>query len=83
MIENFSDINNNGIWDYGNIDNIKEFTIPSKGDVINFDDVYDWNHILNLLLLDKSIVKLGKYELSLDSPIETARLDGIIFFNLL
>ena len=28
--ENFVDINNNGVWDYGNLDNIKEIIVPYK-----------------------------------------------------
>ena len=33
--ETFDDDNNNGKWDYGNLDNIKEFIIPYKAEAYN------------------------------------------------
>ena len=49
--ESYVDRNNNDIWDYGNLDNIKEFKVPHKGQLIDFDNVKDWESVINLLLL--------------------------------
>ena len=42
--ESYVDRNNNGKWDYGNLDNISEFTVPYKAedyDDLNKNDKYD------------------------------------------
>ena len=42
--EEFSDLNKNNVWDYGNLDNIKQFTVPYKSESFidkNNNQTYD------------------------------------------
>lgn len=42
--EEFADLNKNNKWDYGNLDNIKEFTVPYKSEPFidkNKNEIYD------------------------------------------
>ena len=96
--ENFYDSNNNKTWDYGNLDNIKEFTVPYKAELFNdsnddgiynsgeeytdankdgkwndgykidLTDVHDWNHVINLLILDGNNLTLDGWTLTIIDP---------------
>ena len=81
--EIFRDVNKNNKWDYGNLDNIKEFTIPKKGDMIDFDKIDNWEHIINLLILDGNKVELDNWELTVVDPREIARLSGMVKYKIL
>ena len=90
------DINFNGKWDYGNEDNIQKFTVPYKGQQIDFNNIKadykgNWKHIIYMLLLEKNDVTIKyydsdstmvKYTLIVESAEETARLKGILKFEL-
>ena len=80
--EIYKDINKNNKWDYGNLDNIKEFTVPKKGDIISFDKIDNWEHVINLLILDGNKVEIGDWELTVVDPKEIARLSGIIKYKI-
>jgi len=82
-LETYIDINKNNKWDYGNLDNIREFSVPQKGDEIVFENVLDWNHVINLLILDGNTVQLGDWKLTVVDPSEIARLSGIIKYKIL
>ena len=111
--EEFKDLNNNGVWDYGNLDNINTFTVPHKSEQytdvnknnkyddgedfidlnangiwddaykINFNSVSDWEHVINLLLLDGNNLQLDEWNLSVVDPQEVSRLSGIIKYKIL
>ena len=111
--EQFYDSNNNEIWDYGNLDNIKEFIVPYKaesfrdsnkdglynigekfrdknndgkwndGFEINLNNVHDWNHVVNLLILDGNQLSIDGWELTIIDPHQISRLQGLIKYKLL
>ena len=72
------DFNNNGIWDYGNSDNIKEFIVPYKGMEIDFDSINNWESVLILLLLDGYSLSIDEWTLDLNDPIQLSRLEGLV-----
>ena len=81
--ESYIDKNNNNNWDYGNLDNIKEFTVPFKGYSINLKDVNDWESIINLLLLDQNKIEIESWKLTLLDPENISRLRGLIKYKIL
>ena len=111
--EKFNDANDNNIWDYGNLDNIKEFVVPYKaedfndlnkdgyynigedfndvnndgiwndGFKISLNDVVDWNHVINLLILDGNKLEIDNWELTIIDPEQISRLQGLIKYKIL
>ena len=111
--EEYIDANDNDIWDYGNLDNIREFVVPYKaeeyidenkdgiynvgeyfedsndddlwndGYKINFNEVNDWSHIINLLILDGNNLSLGDWNLTIIDPNQISRLQGLIKYKIL
>ena len=111
--EEYEDLNNNGIWDYGNQDNIDNFIIPyskekfndynnnglydlsedfldknnngiwNEGYKIKFDNIYNWESMINLLLLDQNEVKLDNWTFDLIDPNHISRLRGLIKYKLI
>ena len=111
--EQFVDVNKNGAWDYGNLDNINAFIVPFKaepyddsnengkydlneaykdlnnnkqwtdGYKINFQSVRDWEHTINLLMLDGNKLTLDGWELTLIDPNQISRLKGLIKYKIL
>ena len=93
----FEDANNNGQFDtfdnlssdvdyvYGNADNINNFTVPFKGQIISFKNLSasEWEHLLILLLLEKNNLKLGDWNLDLNDPTQISRLKGLIKYKIL
>ena len=76
------DLNENLIWDYGNSDNINDFTVPYKGMVVDFYNVKDWESLLTLLLLDGHELKLNNYTIDLNDPIQISRLQGLVKYKV-
>ncbi len=81
--EPFNDLNKNNIWDYGNLDNIKEFTVPYKGQDIDLNNITDWESVINLLMLDNNKIELDGWTLTLIDPENISRLRGLIKYKLL
>ena len=111
--EYFYDSNHNEIWDYGNLDNIKEFIVPYKSELfkdsnndgiynlgeeftdsnsdckwndgfkINLNDIKDWNHIINLLILDGNDLRIDGWKLTIIDPDQISRLQGLIKYKIL
>ena len=81
--ESYDDDNNNNNWDYGNLDNIKEFKVPYKGQLIDFDNVNDWESVINLLLLDNNKIEIDGWQLTLIDPENISRLRGLIKYKIL
>ena len=93
----FDDLNKDGAFDendllmidekykYGNADNIRDFTVPFKGQKIKFDKLtsLDWEDIVILLLLDKNNLEIDGWNLDLNDPIQISRLKGLIKYKLL
>ncbi len=77
------DLNNNGKWDYGNMDNIRNFTVPYKGMKVNFLDVKSWETLLILLLLDGNSLTLNNYQIDLNDTKDIANLKGLIKYKIL
>ena len=67
--EFFDDENNNKIWD----DAYK----------IDFKNVTDWEHVVNMLLLDENHLELDGWGLTVIDPVEIARLSGIVKYKIL
>ena len=113
LSEEYKDLNKNGIWDYGNLDNISTFIVPHKAESftdlnnnniydnnerfvdfndngiwddaykINFNNIADWEHVVNLLILDGNKLELDGWELTVVDPEEVSRLSGIIKYKIL
>ena len=81
--EAYNDLNKNGKWDFGNLDNIKKFTVPYKNQQIDLLNVHDWESIINLLLLDNNIVEIDGWKLTLIDPDNISRLRGLIKYKIL
>ena len=81
--ESYIDKNNNNLWDYGNLDNIKEFIVPYKGKKIDLNKVDDWESIINLLLLDNNNIEINGWKLTLIDPENISRLRGLIKYKIL
>ena len=66
-------------------DNINNFTVPYKGQIISFEDLSleEWDHIIILLLLEKCDLKLGDWKLDLNDPTQISRLKGLIKYKIL
>jgi signal peptidase I len=77
------DINKNSKWDFGNSDNISEFTVPYKGMHVNFNNVKDWESLLTLLLLDGHILEINNYQIDLNDPVQISRLKGLVKYKVL
>jgi len=76
------DENENGIWDYGNLDNIKAFQVPYKNMVIDLKNVKNWETTLTLLLLDKYKLEIDGYTIDLNDPVNIGRLKGLIKYKI-
>jgi len=76
------DLNENLTWDYGNSDNINNFTVPYKGMSIDFNNVKNWESLLTLLLLDGHILELNDYTIDLNDPVQISRLQGLVKYKL-
>ena len=91
----FQDLNTNGKydandiidveWKYGNADNINNFTVSYKGQIISFEKLSpeEWEHIIVLLLLEKCNLKLENWTLDLNDPTQISRLKGLIKYKVL
>ena len=77
--ENFSDLNENNKWDYGNLDNIKTFTVPYKSE--EFNDVNN-NNIYDEGELFDDVNKNGKWDKGFSYKIDEVK-DWESFVNLL
>ena len=81
------DFNKNNEWDYGNADNIKEFTVPFKGMEIDLKSVKDWEALLILLLLDGHSLGINldgdNWSFDLNDPIQMSRLKGLVRYKIL
>jgi len=76
------DLNGNLVWDYGNSDNISNFTVPYKGMPIDFYNVKDWESLLTLLLLDGHNLELNDYTVDLNDPVQISRLQGLVKYKI-
>ena len=82
--ELFNDLNNNGVYD-----NEEEFVDFNNNGVwddaykINFNNIADWNHIINLLILDGNELEIDGWSLTVVDPQEVSRLSGIIKYKIL
>ena len=111
--EDYIDLNNNGKWDYGNLDNISDFVVPYKaesyvdnnknnkydfgesfedknkdgkwnsGYEIKLEKVVDWQHLINMLLLDGNTVTYNEWTLTLIDPEQISRLKGLIKYKII
>ena len=81
--EDFNDLNNNNNWDYGNLDNIIQFTVPYSGMKIDFEKVDDWESVINLLLLENNDIEIDDWKLTLIDPENISRLRGLIKYKIL
>jgi len=83
----YYDRNGNNKIDYGNEDNIEEFTVPFKDQEIDFEKNVNWKHVINLLLLDGCNIEVKvdnkMYKFDIESSFERSRLSGIVKFELL
>ena len=61
------------LFRYGNSDNITDFVVPYKGMDIDFDNVENWESLLTLLLLDGYRLKLDKYIIDLNDPVQISK----------
>ena len=80
---NKHDLNENGIWDFGNSDNITEFVVPYKGMPLDFNNVKNWESLLTLLLLDGYSLTLDDFKIDLNDPIQISRLKGLIKYKVM
>ena len=80
---NKHDLNENGIWDFGNSDNITEFIVPYKGMPLDFNNVKNWESLLTLLLLDGYSLTLDDFKIDLNDPIQISRLKGLIKYKVM
>ena len=80
---NKHDLNENGIWDFGNSDNITEFVVPYKGMPLDFNNVKNWESLLTLLLLDGYSLTLDDFTIDLKDPIQISRLKGLIKYKVM
>ena len=67
--EDFNDVNNDGIW--------------NDGFKIALNDVIDWNHVINLLILDGNKLEIDNWELTIIDPEQISRLQGLIKYKIL
>ncbi len=81
--ENIHDVNSNGKWDYGNSDNINEFIVPFEGMKIDLSKITNWESFLTLLLMDGYELRIGKYKIDLNDPLQISRLKGLIKYKIL
>ena len=80
--EPYDDLNGNLIWDYGNSDNINNFTVPYKGMIVDFDNVKNWESLLTLLLLDGHTLTINDYTIDLNDPVQISRLQGLVKYKI-
>ena len=75
------DLNENGIWDFGNSDNINEFVVPYKGMPLDFNNVKNWESLLTLLLLDGYSLTLDDFTIDQHEIIQGFSNDNNYAFN--
>jgi len=82
--EMFNDSNKDGIYNIG-----EEFTDSNMdgkwndGFIITLNNVHDWNHLVNLLILDGNNLEIDGWTLTVIDPNQISRLQGLIKYKIL
>ena len=66
----------------GNQDNLETFVVPHKGMKIEFKEVDDWMHAINLLVQDGNVVELGDNQFTVIDPQDIVRTYGMVKYKI-